>query len=232
MDRADREFDEFVRSRTPALLRLAYLLTGDQHLADDLVQGALARTHQAWHRLRAVDNPLTNQAVPSVCGHINVNTGAFTPVADGCGTIAFAASGGLWARYPEVRNAQGDLVAQLPAAPVPVPRVVVQAISADGRLVAMGAGSTDPGVSRTVQWILDTATNEFLTVDVLLGPDVVPAGAELHGAVFLPDGGLVLGVTGPGGDRSWYLLDADRSVVAAHYNAPFWVSPGQFVHLP
>jgi RNA polymerase sigma-70 factor (sigma-E family) len=52
----DPGFDEFVRSRTPALLRLAYLLTGDQHLAEDLVQSALARTHQAWSRLRAVGN--------------------------------------------------------------------------------------------------------------------------------------------------------------------------------
>jgi RNA polymerase sigma-70 factor, sigma-E family len=56
VDRSDREYDEFVRSRTPALLRLAYLLTGDQHLAEDLVQTALARTHQAWNRLRAVGN--------------------------------------------------------------------------------------------------------------------------------------------------------------------------------
>jgi DNA-directed RNA polymerase specialized sigma24 family protein len=56
VDRSDREYDEFVRSRTPALLRLAYLLTGDQHLAEDLVQTALARTHQAWSRLRAVGN--------------------------------------------------------------------------------------------------------------------------------------------------------------------------------
>lgn len=115
---------------------------------------------------------------------------------------------------------------------MPVPRVVVHGISADGRLVALGAGSTDPGISRTVQWILDTATNQFLTVDDLLGPGVAPAGAELHGAVFLPDGGLVLGVTGPGGNRSWYLLDAKRSLVAALDNAPFPVSPGQFVYLP
>jgi RNA polymerase sigma-70 factor (sigma-E family) len=45
------EFDAFVRGRTPALLRSAYLLTGDQHLAEDLVQSALARTHRAWRRL-------------------------------------------------------------------------------------------------------------------------------------------------------------------------------------
>lgn len=55
MHRPD-EFDAFVRARTPALLRSAYLLTGDQHLAEDLVQGALARTHRAWSRVRAIDN--------------------------------------------------------------------------------------------------------------------------------------------------------------------------------
>jgi RNA polymerase sigma-70 factor (sigma-E family) len=50
------DFDSFVRARTPALLRSAYLLTGDQHLAEDLVQSALARTHRSWGRLRATDN--------------------------------------------------------------------------------------------------------------------------------------------------------------------------------
>jgi RNA polymerase sigma-70 factor (sigma-E family) len=53
---ADDDFDTFVRSRTPALLRSAYLLTGDQHLAEDLVQSALARTHQAWPRMRDTGN--------------------------------------------------------------------------------------------------------------------------------------------------------------------------------
>jgi RNA polymerase sigma-70 factor (sigma-E family) len=50
------EFDSFVRARTPALLRSAYLLTGDQHLAEDLVQSALARTHRAWRRLYETGN--------------------------------------------------------------------------------------------------------------------------------------------------------------------------------
>lgn len=56
MDQRDREFHEFVRTRTPALLRAAYLLTGDQHLAEDLVQSALARTHRAWDRLYQQSN--------------------------------------------------------------------------------------------------------------------------------------------------------------------------------
>jgi RNA polymerase sigma-70 factor (sigma-E family) len=50
------EYEQFVRARTPALLRSAYLLTGDQQLAEDLVQEALARTHLAWDRLRDTGN--------------------------------------------------------------------------------------------------------------------------------------------------------------------------------
>ena len=50
------EFEAFVRARTPALLRSAFLLTGDQQLAEDLVQSALTRTHLAWKRLDDVAN--------------------------------------------------------------------------------------------------------------------------------------------------------------------------------
>lgn len=50
------EFDEFARTRTPALLRAAYLLTGDQYLAEDLVQSALGRTLRAWRRLQRTAN--------------------------------------------------------------------------------------------------------------------------------------------------------------------------------
>src|SRR5437867_12370664 len=44
-------FEEFVRARTPAFARIAYLLTGDRHDAEDLVQTALARTATRWTRL-------------------------------------------------------------------------------------------------------------------------------------------------------------------------------------
>jgi RNA polymerase sigma-70 factor (sigma-E family) len=50
------EFDSFVRARTHALLRSAYLLTGDQQLAEDLVQSALAKTHQSWKDLSDTGN--------------------------------------------------------------------------------------------------------------------------------------------------------------------------------
>jgi DNA-directed RNA polymerase specialized sigma24 family protein len=45
------EFTSFARDRTPLLLRPAYLLTGDQHLAKDLVQASLGCIYLAWRRV-------------------------------------------------------------------------------------------------------------------------------------------------------------------------------------
>jgi RNA polymerase sigma-70 factor (sigma-E family) len=56
MDAREADYAHFVRTRTHALLRSAYLLTGDQHLAEDLVQEALARTHRAWLRLERAEH--------------------------------------------------------------------------------------------------------------------------------------------------------------------------------
>ncbi len=50
------EFERFVRLRGPSLLRSACLLTGDQQLAEDLVQAALARCHRHWRSLRDTGN--------------------------------------------------------------------------------------------------------------------------------------------------------------------------------
>jgi RNA polymerase sigma-70 factor (sigma-E family) len=45
-------FAEFVRARSGALHRAAYLIVGDAALAQDLVQEALTKTYVAWPRLR------------------------------------------------------------------------------------------------------------------------------------------------------------------------------------
>ncbi|SCL23061.1 sigma-70 family RNA polymerase sigma factor [Micromonospora inyonensis] len=45
-------FDEFVRTRSPALLRSAYLLTTDRHAAEDLLQEVLERLYARWRRAR------------------------------------------------------------------------------------------------------------------------------------------------------------------------------------
>jgi RNA polymerase sigma-70 factor (sigma-E family) len=52
----DEEFSAFVRARRVEFLRSACLLTaGDTHLAEDLVQTALARLYLAWPRVRRSD---------------------------------------------------------------------------------------------------------------------------------------------------------------------------------
>lgn len=49
----DAEFCDFVAARSRALLRTAYLLTGDHHHAEDLVQTALVKVYQSWSRIHA-----------------------------------------------------------------------------------------------------------------------------------------------------------------------------------
>jgi RNA polymerase sigma-70 factor (sigma-E family) len=52
-------FEEFALARTPQLLRSAWLLCGDVHRAEDLVQETLAKVYVRWHRRigGAIDNP-------------------------------------------------------------------------------------------------------------------------------------------------------------------------------
>ncbi len=51
MQDRDELFTAFVASRSTALLRTAYLLTGDHAQAEDLLQTALAKTYLAWSRI-------------------------------------------------------------------------------------------------------------------------------------------------------------------------------------
>jgi RNA polymerase sigma-70 factor (sigma-E family) len=49
---ADVEFVEYVSARQHTLLRAAYLVCGDAHLAEDLLQGALVKLARQWERVR------------------------------------------------------------------------------------------------------------------------------------------------------------------------------------
>jgi RNA polymerase sigma-70 factor (sigma-E family) len=53
----DDGFREFVRSRIGPLSRVAYLLTGDHHGAEDLLQAALIKLAGRWKRLAQHGHP-------------------------------------------------------------------------------------------------------------------------------------------------------------------------------
>jgi hypothetical protein len=59
------QFDEFMASRWPGLVRLAFGLTGDRWLAEDLAQTALASAYAAWWRVRRADDPAPSYAPPT-----------------------------------------------------------------------------------------------------------------------------------------------------------------------
>lgn len=69
MDEQGREsFRAYVSARSPALLRTAYLLTGNRADAEDLVQTSLAKTLLAWDRIRE------REAVDGYVRRVMVNT--------------------------------------------------------------------------------------------------------------------------------------------------------------
>lgn len=55
----EQEFEEFALARAPHLYRAAWLLCGDAHRAEDLVQETLAKVYTRWMRRigGSIDNP-------------------------------------------------------------------------------------------------------------------------------------------------------------------------------
>jgi len=60
----DETFAAYFEPRTAALLRCAYLLTGDLGEAEDLTQTTLAKVYLAWQRVSGRRNVLTTAPVP------------------------------------------------------------------------------------------------------------------------------------------------------------------------
>ena len=56
-------FDDFVRSRSTSLLRIAYLLTGDRHSAEDLVQEVLEQMYVKWRRIEGYPEAYARRAL-------------------------------------------------------------------------------------------------------------------------------------------------------------------------
>lgn len=67
-DQAREDFRSYVAARSPALLRTAYMLSGNRADAEDLLQTALAKTYLAWDRIR------DREAVDGYVRRVMVNT--------------------------------------------------------------------------------------------------------------------------------------------------------------
>ena len=52
----DDEFSAYMQARQPSLMRTAYLLTGDRHNAEDLVQTSLAKLYLSWDKVQERDS--------------------------------------------------------------------------------------------------------------------------------------------------------------------------------
>jgi RNA polymerase sigma-70 factor (sigma-E family) len=65
--KAGQEFDDFVRARSAALLRMAYALTGDYGHAEDLLQTAMLRTARRWASARNAPEAYARQVLVNLC---------------------------------------------------------------------------------------------------------------------------------------------------------------------
>jgi RNA polymerase sigma-70 factor (sigma-E family) len=63
---SDEWFDDFYRDQWAAMVRLAYVLVGEQAVAEDLVQDAFARVFRARHRVKDA-SPYVRSAVYNAC---------------------------------------------------------------------------------------------------------------------------------------------------------------------
>lgn len=53
----DEEFDAFMTASWTSLYRTAVLMTGDSHLAEDLLQNTMGKVYKAWPRFSRVEHP-------------------------------------------------------------------------------------------------------------------------------------------------------------------------------
>ena len=62
-DSARREFAGFAAARSGALIRVAFLLTGDQHAAEDLLQTAFTKAAARWGRIHTAPEAYVRQVM-------------------------------------------------------------------------------------------------------------------------------------------------------------------------
>jgi RNA polymerase sigma-70 factor (sigma-E family) len=62
-DGSKPDFDDFVRTRSTGLLRIAYLLTGDRYAAEDLVQEVLEQMYAKWRWITGAPDAYARRAL-------------------------------------------------------------------------------------------------------------------------------------------------------------------------
>lgn len=115
---AEEEFSAYVRERQRGLVRFAYLLTGDAHAAEDLVQSALARVYRRWHAIQGSPDAYVRRTIVNehatwwrrTWRHREVVSSPLVSVTDVPTWDTAAHDHGLWARIAALPRQQRAVV--------------------------------------------------------------------------------------------------------------------------
>jgi RNA polymerase sigma-70 factor (sigma-E family) len=105
-------YQDFAESRATALFRLAYLMCGDWHEAQDLVQTCLAKLYASWSRVQRVDSIdayARRTLINSYMSHRRLRRNSELPIAEFSDTQTAAADSN-----PELRLVLISALATLP----------------------------------------------------------------------------------------------------------------------
>ncbi|MFF2750296.1 SigE family RNA polymerase sigma factor [Kitasatospora sp. NPDC058048] len=157
-------FTAFVHARSSALFRTALLLTGERHVADDLVQSTLEQVCRHWRRIRSADAPeayarrilvnLANDRWRKLRGRAEV------PLDDGIGDGYVDPYKGLVVR--------DELMRELQSLPIGMRTVLVLRYFEDlddaeiGHLMNISAGSVRSQVARGLSKLRSTVDAQAL----------------------------------------------------------------------
>ncbi|MET8583260.1 SigE family RNA polymerase sigma factor [Streptomyces collinus] len=114
----DEEFQSFMTGRWPRLMRTAFLLTGERHAAEDLVQSTLERVYVAWRRVGSADDPEAYVRRVMINAHARRHRRRlkeFLAPKDDSGLVREVADTGDRMAQADDRDALLEALAQLPA---------------------------------------------------------------------------------------------------------------------
>ncbi|UJA07881.1 SigE family RNA polymerase sigma factor [Streptomyces collinus] len=114
----DEEFQSFMTGRWPRLMRTAFLLTGERHAAEDLVQSTLERVYVAWRRVGSADDPEAYVRRVMINAHARRHRRRlkeFLAPRDDAGLVREVADAGDRMAQADDRDALLEALAQLPA---------------------------------------------------------------------------------------------------------------------